>query len=291
MVPGAGHHVAIKRVSLLLILFGGTAGIAAGDTADVPDNGTVPQVVYDEVKTVALAQEPEKSIANDFWPWRKSKNPTPEFKPYRLPTMEGDSRSYQESLPPLVEAPAIDPDGVFNSVMSCYPSPSKFNVDVELRGQLRSEPGGDDLFASTDIGSNYVGIVARMPLYSDTELDRERDREYHRRTTTAGAVAQFVSAVATRNHAIRELALHRSLEARAAIRVQEGIALASEQVTYLEKVASGQRALIKAEADIMQSRLTMTSLCDPEKQDRMSEYLKTVSAVPIRVLTSADAQR
>ncbi len=169
--------------------------------------------------------------------------------------------------------------------MTCYPSPSNFNIDLELRGQLRSEAGGDDLFDTTDIGSNYVGIVARMPLYSYTELDRERDREYHRRTSAAASVAQFVAAVATRNHAIRELALHRSLEARASIRVQKGIVSASEQVTYLEKVASGQRALIKAESEIMESRLTMAALCDPEKQERMSQYLRLVSDVPKRTHT------
>lgn len=261
------------------------------------DNGPGPQVSFNEATPAAAlpANNPtnnvanntapppkDNSIASNFWPWSKDTTPPPQFKPYRLPTMEGDSRSYQGNLPPLVKAPALDPDSVFNSVMSCYPSPSNFNIDVELRGQLRSDPSGEDLFDSTDIGSNYVGIVARMPIYSYTELDRERDREYHRRTTAATSVAKFVAAVATRNHAIRELALHRSLEARAAIRVAQGIVGASEQVTYLEKVAGGQRALIQAEAQIMESRLTMAALCDPAKQDRMSQYLRNVSAVPKR---------
>jgi len=237
-----------------------------------------------EQQPLQVQPEPQKeSIASSFWPWSNNNNkPPPEFKPYRLPTMEGDSRSYHDNLPPLVKAPAIDPDLVFNSVMTCYPAPSNFNIDIELRGQLRSAAGGDDLFETTDIGSNYVGIVARMPIYSHTEIDRERDREFNRRNITATSVAKFVAAVATRNHAIRELALHRSLEARAAIRVQQGIVGASEQVTYLEKVASGQRALIQAEAQIMESRLAMAALCDPAKQDRMSQYLKRVSAVPKR---------
>ena len=244
------------------------------------------------LSTEQATPEPKKeSIAKSFWPWNNSNNkPPPEFKPYRLPTMEGDSRSYHDNLPPLVKAPAIDPDLVFNSVMTCYPAPSNFNIDVELRGQLRSAAGGDDLFETTDIGSNYVGIVARMPIYSHTEIDRERDREFNRRTVTAASVAQFVAAVATRNHAIRELALHRSLEARAAIRVQQGIVGASEQVTYLEKVASGQRALIKAEAEIMESRLAMAALCDPAKQDRMSQYLRHVSAVPKRRINPSEPQ-
>ena len=257
-----------------------------GEFKDVSGFGTAAIQNQQEPKQEQEPQEPEpkkESIASSFWPWtNKNSNPPPEFKPYRLPTMEGDSRSYHGNLPPLVKAPAIDPDLVFNSVMTCYPAPSNFNIDVELRGQLRSAAGGDDLFETTDIGSNDVGIVARMPIYSHTEIDRERDREFNRRTVTAASVAKFVAAVATRNHAIRELALHRSLEARAAIRVQQGIVAASEQVTYLEKVASGQRALIKAEAEIMESRLAMAALCDPAKQEHMSQYLRHVSAVPKR---------
>ncbi|OED42108.1 hypothetical protein AB833_08065 [Chromatiales bacterium (ex Bugula neritina AB1)] len=223
-------------------------------------------------------------MAGSFWPWAKQARQTPpEFKPYRLPTMADDGHNYHDNPAPLVKAPAINPDAVFASVMACYPAPSSFNIDIELRGQLRSridDDGERDLFDTTDLGSNYVGIVARMPLYSFTEIDRERDREYKRRTDAASAVAQFVAAVANRNHAIRELALHRSLEARAAIRVQQGIVGASEQVTYLEKVAGGQRTLIKAEADIMQSRLSMSALCDPAKQEQMNHFLRSVSAVP-----------
>jgi hypothetical protein len=256
--------------------------VLAHNGPEAHTDSSVIQVSYEETPRLVDTAEKDNTIASGFWPWAKDSKPAPEFQPYRLPTMEGDTRSYHESLPPLVKAPAINPDNVFNSVMDCYPSPSNFNIDVELRGQLRSEVGGDDLFETTDIGRNYVGIVARMPLYSYTELDRERDREYHRRTTAAAAVAKFVAAVATRNHAIRELALHRNLEARAAVRVARGIVGASEQVGYLEKVADGQQALIKAEAEIMESRLTMAALCDPEKQEVMSHYLRTVSAVPIR---------
>jgi hypothetical protein len=40
--------------------------------------------------------------------------------------------------------------------------------------------------------------------------------------------------------------------------------------------------LIQAEAEIMESRLAMAALCDPAKQDRMSQYLRLVSAVPKR---------
>lgn len=261
----------------------------------VVDNGPGPQVTLDESGEPAPEPEQEpgrgSSIASKFWPWKEQpQNLPPQFKPYRLPTMADDGHDYHANPAPLVKAPAINPDAVFLAVMGCYPAPSTFNIDVELRGQLRTNPTDEDLFETTALGSNYVGIVASMPLYSYTEIDRERDREYNRRTTTASAVAQFVSAVANRNHAIRELALHRALEARAAVRVQKGIVAASEQVTYLEKVAGGQRSLIRAEAEIMESRLTMAALCDPQKQERMSRYLRKLSDVPKRAsqLSSID---
>jgi hypothetical protein len=91
-----------------------------------------------------------------------------------------------------------------------------------------------------------------------------------------------VTSIASRNHAIRELALYRSLEARAYIRVQQGIVSASEQVTYLEKVADSQKNLIKAEARIMESRLRMSSTCESEKHLAMNNYLKHVSAIPMK---------
>ena len=267
--------VGLKRLAL--------AGVLLVPTSQgfTDENREVGWKESDNTTLAALPAEEPKNIGSDFWPWeKKAKQMPPDFKPYKLPTMEANGRSYNEDLAPLVKAPAINPDSVFASVMGCYPSPSNFNLDVELLGQIRTKYEDDSSFNTTDIGSNYVGLVARMPIYSYTEIDRERDREYNRRTTAAAAVAKFVAAVATRNHAIRELALHRSLEARAAVRVRQGIVAASEQVTYLEKVASGQRALIKAEAEIMESRLSMSALCDPEKGERMNVYLRKVSAVP-----------
>ena len=89
-----------------------------------------------------------------------------------------------------------------------------------------------------------------------------------------------MTAIASRNHAIRELALYRSLEARSAIRVQQGIIEASEQVGYLEKVASSQEKLITDEAKIMESRLLLAGMCDPKNAESIGGWLKKVSAVP-----------
>lgn len=229
----------------------------------------------------------DDDIAPGYWPWdvdaKEALEPPPEFKPYKLPTLTDDGLDYNSRPAALVKAPAINADAVLASVLSCYPAKSHWDIDVELRGQLRSNQGftvDDD--GGTQLGSNYVALITKIPLYSGRELDRQREREYRRRGDIAGLVADFVTSIASRNHAIRELALYRSLEARAYIRVQQGIVSASEQVTYLEKVADSQKNLIKTEARIMESRLRMTSTCESEKHLAMNNYLKHVSAIPTK---------
>ena len=174
-----------------------------------------------------------------WWPWKASElEKPPTVQPYQFPTMLDDGADYHDKPLALVKAPAIDADAVFSAVLACYPEKSKFDIDVDLRAAIRSRDVLDLQDTSTGLGKSYVGIVASMPLYSGKELEREKDREYSRRKDTAKAVADFIASIAGRNHAIRELALYRSLEARSAARVKEGVTEASEQVSYLEKVAN-----------------------------------------------------
>ena len=217
-----------------------------------------------------------------WWPWKAGSEleKPPDVKPYQIPTMTGDGLDYHANPAAIVQAPAIDADAVFSRVIACYPEKSKFDIDVDLRAAIRSSDVLDLQDTATGLGKSYVGIVASMPLYSGKELDREKEREYVRRKDTAKAVADFVTAIAGRNHAVRELALYRSLEARSAVRVKEGITEASEQVGYLEKVASSQEKLLTEEAKIMESRLLMAGMCDPKNAKVIGGWLKQVSAVP-----------
>lgn len=216
-----------------------------------------------------------------WWPWKGGTlEKPPEVQPYRVPTMLDDGEDYQDKPAPLVKAPAIDADAVYSAVLACYPERSKFDIDVDLRAAIRSSDVLDLQDTTTGLGKSYVGIVASMPLYSGKELEREKDREYSRRKDTAKAVADFIAAIAARNHAVRELALYRSLESRAAARVKEGVTEASEQVSYLEKVASSQEKLIDEEAKIMESRLLLSGMCDPKNAKQIGGWLKKVSAVP-----------
>jgi hypothetical protein len=231
-------------------------------------------------ETLKIAAE-NGDIAPAWWPWAEGEaEKPPAIQTYKLPTMAGDEVDYHSKPAPLAKAPALDPDAIYKTVLSCYPEKSKFDVDVSLRASIRSADVLDENDLSSGLGKSYVGIVANMPLYSGRELDREKEREYVRRKDTAKAVADFIASIASRNQAMRELALYRSLEARSAIRVQTGIIEASEQVGYLEKVATAQDKLVTDETKIMENRLLLAGMCDPLNAERIGAWLKRLSAVP-----------
>ncbi len=134
-----------------------------------------------------------------------------------------------------MKAPRIDGDAVFRTIIACYSTKTYWNLDVDLQAAIRNTSAVD--IRGTTIGRSMIGIVARMPIYSRTEIDREREREYRRRSDTASKVAEFVNQLATRNQALRQPAIAAAMEQRAQIRVNEGIADADEQIKWLEKVA------------------------------------------------------
>lgn len=80
--------------------------------------------------------------------------------------------------------------------------------------------------------------MARIPLVSATELDKERNREAERHGRVADAVGELVGAFAEHAMTARQLALSRALEKRAQERVRAGVADTAEQVHYLEQVAA-----------------------------------------------------
>ena len=241
---------------------------------------TAEQLAAAQAETLKVAEE-NGSLAPSYWPWATGEaEKPPTIQTYQLPTLAGDGVDYHRQPAPLAKAPALDPDAIYKTVLSCYPEKSKFDVDVSLRASIRSAEVLDETDLSSGLGKSYVGIVANMPLYSGRELDREKEREYVRRKDTAKAVADFIASIASRNQAMRELALYRSLEARSAIRVQTGIIEASEQVGYLEKVATAQEKLVKQETQIMESRLLLAGMCDPFNAERIGAWLKRLSTVP-----------
>lgn len=203
----------------------------------------------------------------------------PESKPYKLPTMLDDGADYHERPAPLVEAPTIDAEAVFDRVTACYPAASKFKVDVNLKGMLASSDMATIEDNTSYLGKSYVGLVANMPLYSSTELDRARDRELKRREGTATDVAAFIAGLSARNQAHRELALYRSLEARSAIRVQSGIVEISEQIGLLKDLAAAHEKIIVQEAKILEARLKLAGSCEPESAKKIGDWLREMAKI------------
>lgn len=222
------------------------------------------------------------SVPDDItFPWnREEAAKPPSYKPFNLPRYDGgDGRHYNRHVPPLVRAPKVDGDLLFKSVINCYPAASFWKIDIDLRGRLQTDGGLQTTEDGTVIGGSYIGIVGKMPLYSTTEIDRQREREMRRRQATAKIIADFVAGVASRNHGLREFGLYSALEARAHDRVQQGIVGVEEQIKYLEKIASTQEKLIRDEAKIMESRLTLAGMCADDKSAIMNDYLMDLAKV------------
>ena len=205
----------------------------------------------------------------------------PPVEPYKLPTFKGQKPAITHNIAPYIKTPRLNADAIYQRVLACYPQKSKWQIDVDLRAAMTA--ADSSFYSSADtssIGSNYVQIVAAMPLYSATEMDRATKNEHDLRQETAKTVAQLVKAIAARNHALRKIALYTSLEKRSAIRVQGGVVGTTEQVTYLEKVAKAYEAEIDAETDIMTARLALAALCAGDQYDTMNAYLAAISRAP-----------
>lgn len=203
----------------------------------------------------------------------------PSVPPYHLPSFSGEASDLAAPMPALHHAPGLDADALFSRVVSCFPAESTFKVDVSLKAAARTGYEIDSI-DNTDIGRHYLGIVATMPLYSSSEIDRRREREFQRRTATAQMIGSYIQAVAARNHARREIGLYSSLESRARLRVAKGLTDTSEQVRYLEKVAKAQASLVGSEAAILQNRLAIVAQCESSRANGINRFLKAAATLP-----------
>jgi hypothetical protein len=223
------------------------------------------------------------SSANDWGiekPWSDADVPAPTIEPYELPTLQNNTTNFKDDIPALRPAPKVNPDDIFNAVLSCYPEKSKFKLDLDLVAGMRSTLDEYDSTNWPAISEHYIGIVGKMPLYSATEQTRERQWEYQRRTATAQSVATFTKALADRNYGYRMMGLYLSLEARSQVRVKQGVANVEEQIGLLEKVAQAQREVVTQESILVQERLSLVGLCEEKYVQRMNEYLEKLLALP-----------
>lgn len=198
-----------------------------------------------------------------------------EKKSWELPTFTGEKASHYAPQKPTASGELPDPRKLYDTALACWPAPSFFKAEVGVEGRIRSDRINYLDEAGTLTGSSRaaVALVARIPLYSAMDIDREREREYMRRVKVADAVGVFYTALTDRERARRQLALMRAMERRAQERVRIGVTETAEQVTYLEKVAMIEGDLLKLRGQIEKSRLELIGHCSAIAGDELDKTL------------------
>ncbi len=198
----------------------------------------------------------------------------PEPVPWLLPTFKGDKVPLQ--VKPVRPAPQLpDSRELFSMALNCWPAPSHFRAEMNLESRINSMRSTyiDDSGMLSGGGRASVALVARVPLYSAAEVDREREREFQRRSKAAEAVGALVSSLADRARLHRELDMSRALEQRAQQRVFIGVAETAEQVKYLEKVAELDGQLLRQRGLIEKARLDLLGLCGDRQAQQLDEFI------------------
>ncbi len=196
-------------------------------------------------------------------------------KPFELPTYAGDKPSIHAPDKPPKPGPIPDARDLYDRALHCWPAQTYMRAEVFVEGRARTESGSylDSSGSVTTSGRTSAALVARIPLYSAAELDREREREFARRTKIADAVGELVASLADRHRMRRELEITRALERRSQERIRIGVAETAEQVRYLEKVASLESELLKQHGAIQKARLVLVGHCTAQAGDVLDRHL------------------
>ncbi len=198
-----------------------------------------------------------------------------EKKPFELPTYSGEKPSIYPPEKPAKPGAIPDARDLYDRALSCWPAQTYMRAEVFVEGRARTETGTylDTSGTVNTTGKTSAALVARIPLYSAAEMDREREREFARRTKIADAVGELVAALADRHRMRRELEITRALERRSQERIRIGVAETAEQVRYLEKVASLESELLKQHGAIQKARLVLVGHCTANAGDALDRHL------------------
>jgi hypothetical protein len=198
----------------------------------------------------------------------------PTIKPFEIPTYTGKAVDWHNQKPAINPLPKINGDAIFKVVNRCYPLKSGFGLDISLKaGVTYKDTANSTQINTLDSNRYYAGIVANMPLYSDVEIDKDRKLEYQRRMQTTETIKALLTGVATKRRAERLMGLYEALEKRAQERIKNGLAETTEQITFLEKVATTQGELDQANASIEASRLALIGQCRPDAEQEVNDYI------------------
>lgn len=202
-------------------------------------------------------------------------------RPFLLPTYSGDSPSiHPPDKPP---APGVAPDArdLYERALACWPVRSLFRGEVTLEGRVRNERGlylDDSQGVASGTSRASAALVARIPLYSSIELDREREREWSRRVRVAESAGAFVSVLAECDKLRRQLDLLRALERRSQERVRAGVAETAEQVAFMEKVAGAEGEIVRLSGMLQKARIELLGNCHEHHADALDAHIKQLLA-------------
>lgn len=202
-------------------------------------------------------------------------------QPFLLPTYSGESPSLHAPDKPPAPGPAPDARDLYERALACWPVRSLFRGEVTLEGRLRNERGLylDDSNGVSSGGSRAsAALVARLPLYSAIELDREREREWSRRVRVAESAGAFVSVLAERDKLRRQLDLLRALERRSQERVRAGVAETAEQVGFMEKVAGAEGEIVRLSGLLQKARIELLGNCHENQADGLDAHIHQLLA-------------
>ncbi|MRV76824.1 hypothetical protein GJ700_34455 [Duganella sp. FT92W] len=201
--------------------------------------------------------------------------------PLTVPLFDGAERTIQPPPDPLKRPTIPDYRRLFDLTVACWPEKSWFRGELHVEGRLANKKNAQNSALDPNSGTittrddRYIALVARIPLMSASELDKERNREAERRGKIAEAVGSLVSAYAERVMQTRQLSLLQALEKRAQERVRVGVAETGEQVRYLEQVAALETRIQALHGDEIKARLHLLGMCDETNMARIDAYLDT----------------
>lgn len=207
--------------------------------------------------------------------------------PLTVPLFDGSARRTHQPPAGRMRRPAVpDYRRLYDMVLACWPAESWFRGELYVEGRASTRTNNSNVATVdattgtvTQQGGRYVALVARIPLYSNSEIDRERNREAQRNGRVADAVGDLVSAFSERVMMTRQLELARALEKRAQERVQAGVADTAEQVHYLEQVAGYEVKIQNLQATEIKAKLHMVGMCGEAKMRGIDSYLTTFNQV------------
>lgn len=196
-------------------------------------------------------------------------------QPWALPIYSGDAtQTHMAPDAPKPARPVPDARELWDRALGCWPVGSLMNAEVLLEGRVRTQPSAEFDGATITTGArSSVGVLVRVPLYSGAEVDRERQREFMRRTKAAEAVGALLTALTDGERVRREIELMKALERRAQQRVRLGVVETSEQVRYLEKVASLESEKARYGASTQRARLDLLALCAAERVNALDGFI------------------